>query len=888
MKLRHLAAVAGCLASLAIARTWAQPMAEGSEMFPFVLPWDDASAGVADVSGWLEKPAGKMGFVAAREGHLFEGNQRIRFMGVNMAFDANFPNHEDAEKIAARLAKFGINCVRFHHMDTITYPTGLLEKDNRTINKDQLDKLDYFIAQLKAHGIYSNINLHVGRHYPGEPEVADNPYYKGVDQFVPRMIELQKDFARDILTHVNPYTKTAYVNEPAVAFVEINNENGLIHSWWGGGFDKLPAAHQTELAKQWNAWLAAKYGNDVGKLRGAWNVGAQESGGQMLDGDFSRWHLEQHEGAQATRTMGQGKADLPPELAGNDAAGSVKIAVTKPAAQGWYVQYSHPGMALKGGQSYTMEVWAKASAPRDISLVAGQAHDPWNTYGSKRIKLTEKWQKFSMTFQPGADEDKARVMISGMGLATGEFQFAGATLRTAQILGVTGNENIGTIPPLTKESMAKRTLAAQKDWIRFLWDTEEKYWLDMQTYLKKDLRCKSLVIGTQMGYSPFPIQAKLDVVDVHGYWQHPHFPGRPWDGNNWIVGNKSMVTAEGAGELGHMAATRVYGKPYICTEYNHAAPNPFTSETFLLAAAFAAQQDWDGIFAFAYSHNQKEAKSGKISGFFDLAQHPTKMATMPAAVAMFVRGDVPGLDPSWVTLGIPTFDDVLEAVRTKGPSPNIKQLPVQESRATPFLNNEAGVIKWPVALVVPGEHPSLSAEVTPVTRESLPSINWKPFGADQVFIHSERSMGFVGFANELGLGMSQGKSSIKFERSLPQGWQPGKPPFDKRWCTITATVMDGNDFTSAKRVLIVATGAAENTDMGWKNPEKTTVGRDWGKAPSLVEGIDATITLSAAMKVWALDEKGQRREEVPVVKNGAGVKFDIGPKYRTLWYEAAR
>jgi hypothetical protein len=31
--------------------------------------------------------------------------------------------------------------------------------------------------------------------------------------------------------------------------------------------------------------------------------------------------------------------------------------------------------------------------------------------------------------------------------------------------------------------------------------------------------------------------------------------------------------------------------------------------------------------------------------------------------------------------------------------------------------------------------------------------------------------------------------------------------------------------------------------MGWKNAEKSTVGKDWGEAPTLVEGIPARITL---------------------------------------------
>ena len=42
---------------------------------------------------------------------------------------------------------------------------------------------------------------------------------------------LQKDYARLLLTHVNPYTQLASKDDPAVAMLEINNEvtlkNGL-------------------------------------------------------------------------------------------------------------------------------------------------------------------------------------------------------------------------------------------------------------------------------------------------------------------------------------------------------------------------------------------------------------------------------------------------------------------------------------------------------------------------------------------------------------------------------------------------------------------------------------------------------------------------------------
>ncbi|MDD5351218.1 MAG: cellulase family glycosylhydrolase, partial [Chthoniobacteraceae bacterium] len=206
--------------------------------FPFVLPWDDATPGVTDMSGLLEKPAGSHGFIQARDGHLFADGKRIRFFGVNTVFGANFPTHEAAEKIAARMAKFGINCVRFHHMDNRAAPSGIWNEDMRTLNAGQLDKLDYFIAQLKAHGIYSDLNLHVSRVYPGMPEWKEAPgFSKGVDLFYPPMLEMQRDYARQLLRHVNPYTHTAYADEPAVALVEINNENGLIEEWNHGALD---------------------------------------------------------------------------------------------------------------------------------------------------------------------------------------------------------------------------------------------------------------------------------------------------------------------------------------------------------------------------------------------------------------------------------------------------------------------------------------------------------------------------------------------------------------------------------------------------------------------------------------------------------------------------
>jgi hypothetical protein len=55
-----------------------------------------------------------------------------------------------------------------------------------------------------------------------------------------------------------------------------------------------------------------------------------------------------------------------------------------------------------------------------------------------------------------------------------------------------------------------------------------------------------------------------------------------------------------------------------------------------------------------------------------------------------------------------------------------------------------------------------------------------------------------------------------------------------------------------------------------------------------VEGISARITLSlppTRMKVRALDEKGQPGTVIPLSSSGNGSVLEIGPQYKTLWYQ---
>ena len=201
------------------------PSDEG--LFPFVISYDMAR-GATDFSQLLDAPAGKHGFTRIEGNHFVNDAGRIRFNGVNVVGGACFPvSHEQAERMAKRLAHFGINLVRLHFFDLVDYrfrlihEKGLLVDDGTwcTIDPEQQEKFDYLLYQFKKHGIYLDVNLMVGR--PFKPR---NGFDEEIQQ---KEIEL----TQKLFTHVNPYTGLSWIDDPAVALVETNNENAIVRTW---------------------------------------------------------------------------------------------------------------------------------------------------------------------------------------------------------------------------------------------------------------------------------------------------------------------------------------------------------------------------------------------------------------------------------------------------------------------------------------------------------------------------------------------------------------------------------------------------------------------------------------------------------------------------------
>lgn len=247
----------------------------------------EPNKGVADFSHLLDAPAGKHGFVRVRDGHFyFEDGTRTRFLGFNMAARSNTPDHETAEKMAERFASMGVNIIRLHAADApigeepctwssckeaplLDYESG----NSLEFNKEGLDRFDYFVAKLREKGIYLHIDLLVARAFNKEDGIEYSDKVDSCTKCFPmineRLIELQKDYARKLLLHVNPYTGLALVDDPAVVTIQINNEESAIKGTAELESVEQMKSYRQEVQRKFNHFLLMKYDTRK-KLKAAW------------------------------------------------------------------------------------------------------------------------------------------------------------------------------------------------------------------------------------------------------------------------------------------------------------------------------------------------------------------------------------------------------------------------------------------------------------------------------------------------------------------------------------------------------------------------------------------------------------------------------------------
>jgi hypothetical protein len=124
------------------------------------------------------------------------------------------------------------------------------------IAAEALERLDFFTAELKKQGLYFSFGLHAVGGYAGLDSEALARFPRGqvVDRFHASFLAAEQTFARALLNHENPQTQKQYSQEPALLYVELNDEDTLFPSS-AGSPDDLPENYRKELAQGYAAWI---------------------------------------------------------------------------------------------------------------------------------------------------------------------------------------------------------------------------------------------------------------------------------------------------------------------------------------------------------------------------------------------------------------------------------------------------------------------------------------------------------------------------------------------------------------------------------------------------------------------------------------------------------
>jgi hypothetical protein len=213
-----------------------------------------------DASAWLDAPAGGKGRVVIQKGRFhFENGERARFFGVALLPPAAFQDAARADALADRLARSGVNLVRFGGLDVPLGPARCLiddtKDDTKSLDPAALALFDHLIAALRSRGIYYAIELNTGRLFrdaDGIPGGGSLPLGGGpAASFDPTAKELLKKTAIDFLTHKNAETGLALIDDPALVCVTLKGESSLFDLL--DDPDQLPTAltlSLRELAKE--------------------------------------------------------------------------------------------------------------------------------------------------------------------------------------------------------------------------------------------------------------------------------------------------------------------------------------------------------------------------------------------------------------------------------------------------------------------------------------------------------------------------------------------------------------------------------------------------------------------------------------------------------------
>jgi hypothetical protein len=241
----------------AVSAAWGQPSPDGP-WFAFEPPVDDFAPAELDLRELNEKRAGDLGPLRASGRSLVRGPTEQRLWGVNVRDRALDLSDQQMSRLARGLAKRGVNLVRLH----LRY---WREDDVRKVDPKRLERTHRLVAELRSSGISSSLSIFFPywlKPKPGSPIAG----YDGSQRAFGLLYsdagfrEIYRGWWRQILTPKNPYTGRSLAEDPALAMVELVNEDSTLF-WTFETHTRLPPPQTREVERAFGTFLAKRYGS---------------------------------------------------------------------------------------------------------------------------------------------------------------------------------------------------------------------------------------------------------------------------------------------------------------------------------------------------------------------------------------------------------------------------------------------------------------------------------------------------------------------------------------------------------------------------------------------------------------------------------------------------
>jgi len=265
-------------------------LGQTSSWYPFQsqAPTDP---GVIGMNDWWDKPAGRHGRVRREGDQLVYNGKPIKLWGLNNSFSACAPDRPIAERRAKFYVKYGVNSVRLHKFADGTGWSGILSKDSAvTYDPEGLDRMDYYVAQLKDQGIFVKLSPTFGPPSIGRAEADRVPFIEEFGEFggdgrirvphstiffSPEIQDVHIQQMMNLLQHTNPYTGKRYADDPVVWDLEIVNEQSILFFTSSQGLEASPTLRE-QVGERFSSWLEDRYDNQAGLVK-AWGEAALNS-----------------------------------------------------------------------------------------------------------------------------------------------------------------------------------------------------------------------------------------------------------------------------------------------------------------------------------------------------------------------------------------------------------------------------------------------------------------------------------------------------------------------------------------------------------------------------------------------------------------------------------